>query len=100
MLVGPNTERTLGEAEPNRTLALKSSSERAIIDERVPDRFDAARFGERIAAEQHAPARCRCGRAIRLVDPGERIKHLEEEDESGDEATFRKARAAQLRHQA
>ena len=65
--------------------------QRAIVDQRVADRRDAAR---RPAAPRGAPA---CSRRpppaalrSRTVHPGERIEHLEEEDEGRDEARARR----------
>ena len=55
--------------------------------------------GKRVAAHQHAAAGRGGGVAARVVGPGERIKHLEEEDEGRDEHALGEAFAAELRHQ-
>ncbi len=97
--IGAGAEHALGEAEPDRALRLEQLRQRAVVDQRVADRVDAARGLERVAAHQHAAAGGGRGRARGLVRPRERIEHLEEEDERRNEAALGKAVAAQLHHQ-
>ena len=71
----------------------------AIIDQRGADRLDPAGLGERIRAHQHAAAGRSRDLAAGTVHPGERIQHLEEEDERRNAGVLGQAFAAQLDHQ-
>ena len=74
-------------------------SERAVVDQGVADRRHAAGLPQHVAAHQHAAAGRARRRATRIVDPGERVKHLKEENEGRDEQPLGKTLAAQLHHQ-
>ena len=79
--------------------AFEIFAERAVVDQGVADRGHAAGRAQRVAAHQHAAAGRGRGGAARIVGPGERVEHLEEEDEGRDEQPLGKAFAAQLHHQ-
>ena len=74
---------------------LSSRGERAIVDQRVADGVDAARGAQRLGAHQHAAAGRARHRVVRPVHPGERIEHLEEEDEGRDVHALGQVLAAQ-----
>jgi hypothetical protein len=97
--IGADAAHPLGEAEPDRPLALHQAAERAVVDERAADGVEPARGLQRLAPHEHAPARGG-GRPVRgIVHPGERIELLEEEYESRDEHALGEAFAAQLHHE-
>ena len=74
-------------------------SERAVVDQGVADRRHAAGLPQHVAAHQHAAAGRACCRTTRIVDPGERVKHLKEENEGRDEQPLGKTFATQFHHQ-
>ena len=71
----------VGEAEPDRALFLELLGKRAVVDQRTVDGRNPACRAQRIRAHQHAAAGSRRHRMIRPVHPGERIEHLEKENE-------------------
>ena len=97
--IGPQAPGAPGQAEPDRALGLQAAREGAIVDDLGPDGGDPAGPLQRLAPHQHAAAGRRGELALALRHPGERIEHLEEEDESRNQETLRPAPARQLRHQ-
>src|SRR5579883_3528347 len=91
LAINAQTLRFVREAEPDWAVPFERRGERAIVDESAPDGADPADAVERGAANQHASASRRGGLARRVVHPGERIKHLEEEDEGRNEKEIGRA---------
>ena len=90
---------TLRQAEPDWADGFHPFSERAIVDQRGADRFDAAGLPQRIEPHEHAPAGGGSRCVVRAIHPREGIEHLEEEDEGGNKRAFGRAFAAQFHHQ-
>ena len=94
--VNPNILKTLIERNWVRVVG-----ERDVV--RHPEEFcvrlKARCRRQRVGAHQHASAGGRSRRAMRIIHPGERIEHLEEENESRHEHALGKTFAAQFRHQ-
>ena len=71
----------------------------AVVDESSAYDFDAASLPKGVGAHQHAPAGSRRDRALRSVHAGERIEHLEEENECRNGGALGEAFTVELDHE-
>ncbi len=92
---------TVLSAAPSQTLAdrLDPPGERAVVDDFVADRIDAADPVERLAPDQHAAASRRRGAPRRIGDVPRRVKLEEEKHESRDQQPLPRGAAMQFDHQ-
>ena len=97
--VGAHRAHAFGQRQEDRAARFEQLRQRAVVDQGVADRSQAAGPLQRLAPHQHAAAGRGGGRAARIVHPGERVEHPEEEDEGRDQHALGKTLAAQLRHQ-
>jgi len=88
----------LGQSEPDRSLGLESFRQGAVIDESRAYSLDPAGVAKGVSADQHATAGGRRDRALRPIHAGERIEHLEEEDECWNSCALGEAFAVELDH--
>ena len=77
-------------------LSLLASAQSSISASRIASMPPARQC---LGSDQHTPAGGCCGRAVTPIDPGERVEHLEEEDEGRNEETLREAGAVEFDHQ-
>ena len=97
--IAANAPHAIGQSDPDRTMGFEPFRQRAIVDQGAADRSHAAGFPEYFPAHQHAAAGCRGGGPTWIIGPGERVEHLEKENECRDEHALGETLTAKLRHQ-
>ena len=98
--IGPAARRAASHADPDAAPpALDRPGQRAIVDERAPDRAEAADLGERGGLHEDASTGGRGEPASASVHQAEGVKQTEEIDESGHQELFPAAFHPQRRHQ-
>src|SRR3569833_2371279 len=98
MRVGTDGGRESRVTQVNGADSVDGPGQGHIVNQRTPDRFDAADFLERSPANQHRTAGPGSYTRAWIVDAGERIEHLEEVHERRHEGALREARAIQPDH--